>query len=160
MSDSLATFCPPDKHLDLKAIGQSAIVALTLIKPWCRIDSDRSVERYCSSTNFTSDACDSIWSSSVIKQSIAIQARKYVGAIEYSVVAAQEGYNIADHALQLSASLQRKGSSSTERELFAQNMIVHSNNAYLKASRAVDKFRICRQAILPVRAHCRSGAKR
>ena len=83
-------------------------------------------------------------------QSIAEQARQYVGAIESSITAAQQGYDIADKALQLSDILKGPKCNAEERDIFAREMVTHATAAHLKASKAVTRFRACRQAILPV----------
>ncbi|KAF8153795.1 hypothetical protein B0H34DRAFT_809463 [Crassisporium funariophilum] len=126
MSNTLARyFFKAPEGIDLDALAKSTSLALALLVPWCKSDNQ----------------------SYNALRPISEQARAYVRAIDCSVVAAQQGYNVAEDAVTLCKSI-RAQTSQQELDAYAKSMVELAKNGHSKAKEALDQFRTVRKDIL------------
>jgi len=73
-------------------------------------------------------------------------ASSYVRAIDSSILAAQQGYNVSEDALELAKSLGNK-SSPAEQKQYANSMLALAHCARRRAEKAHQRFRDIRAAL-------------
>lgn len=92
-----------------------------------------------------------ITTKSPVLKAMSEQAKRYARAIDYSVTAAQKGFEVSEDALNLAEYLAHssKSSASTLRK-FAEGMIEAAQEAHDTALKSLDYFRDVRTELLGV----------
>jgi len=121
--------------------------ALKLLRPWWGLDNkDPYVLNQWSMTTRINPYSLSNPRSLAAYIPISELASSYVRAIDSSVLAAQQGYNVSEDALQLANSLGNK-SSPAEQKQYANSMLTLAHCAYKRAEKALQRFRDIRVAL-------------
>ncbi|KAF8153758.1 hypothetical protein B0H34DRAFT_65685 [Crassisporium funariophilum] len=120
---------PPDNPLDLDALADATELAFKLLVPWCQ-------EKH----------------SSLALLPIARQAALYVQAIDFSIVASQQGFNIAEEAINFSQDLKEDSEepderTEIERQKYLRRMVDIAVRGHQMAEDSMMKFRKVRETM-------------
>ncbi|KAF4623026.1 hypothetical protein D9613_002378 [Agrocybe pediades] len=110
----------------LKDLAKSTSSALVVLRPWCRDDFAPPT---------TALSC------------IKLQAQSYVGAIKLSVIAAQQGHNIAEEALGFSKNVDNREFSEKDRQGYLRGMVDIARRGEDNATKANEAFRGLRRKL-------------
>ncbi|KAF8153757.1 hypothetical protein B0H34DRAFT_719035 [Crassisporium funariophilum] len=131
---------PPRNTIDLDALADSTELAFRLLVPWCQ-------------ENYKVPALILI----------AQQAVRYIQAIDFSIVASQQGFNIAEEALSFSETLAqkkitRRGKNvEAERQVYLRGMVDLAVKGHKTAEEAMEQFRDVRGTLLTLIDKARIG---
>ncbi|KAF8153808.1 hypothetical protein B0H34DRAFT_719215 [Crassisporium funariophilum] len=123
MTTTLEVTLVPPTDVNLDDLAQATLLAFELLAPWCRLHY-----------------------ASLALQSISEQALQYVKAIDFSVVAAQQGFMIADEAISFAELLPH--SSPKDHHEYLLGMLAIADRGQQSAKLTVEKFRDVRTTVL------------
>ncbi|KDR78018.1 hypothetical protein GALMADRAFT_138176 [Galerina marginata CBS 339.88] len=107
---------PPTPNL--KQLADSTFLAFKLLRPWCELESDYS---------------------SIALNSIKCQAQAYVRAIDFSIMAAQHGFNIAEEVLNFASFIDE--GTEVDRQEYLIGMLDIARRGEQNAVRSHNSFR-------------------
>jgi len=143
MSQPVATFSPPD-DFDAVALARSTNRALQVLLPWCQVHKS-----YASFTPQFAIFIEALYSSELtFAGDIAAQALAYVEAIHLSVVAAQNGFTVAEEAISLGDLIPI--SIPNQHQSYLEGMLTLARDGRNNATKTLQTFRDVRQKVLAV----------
>jgi len=139
----VATFSPPD-DFDAVALARSTDRALQVLLPWCQVHKS-----YVSSTPQFAVFLEALYSSELtFAGDIAAQAFAYVEAIDFSVVAAQNGFTVAEDAISLGDLIPI--STPNQHQGYLEGMLKLARDGRNNAAKTLQTFRDVRKNVLAV----------
>lgn len=87
-------------------------------------------------------------------RSIKLQAQSYTKAIDFSIIAAEQGHTIAEEALGFAKNIDEAGFSDEERQSYLRGMLDMAYRGERNAQKAHEKFREVRSTLERVSAFC------
>jgi hypothetical protein len=143
MSQPVAIFTPPD-DFDAVALARSTRKALKVLLPWCRLSNS-----YVSFTPRFATFFEASYSSELtFTGSISTQALAYAKAIGFSVVAAQNGFDVAEEAVSLGNLIPI--STEDQHKRYLEGMLELAKKGHDNASKTLQTFRGVREKVLAV----------
>ncbi|KAF9552215.1 hypothetical protein CPC08DRAFT_768465 [Agrocybe pediades] len=109
---------------ELRALANSTSQSLKVLRPWCKAEH-----------------------TSIALRSIKLQALTYTKAIDFSIIAAEQGHTIAEEALGFAKNIDHTGFSEDDRQAYLRQMLDMAYRGESNAHKAHEKFREVRTTL-------------
>ncbi|KAF4623075.1 hypothetical protein D9613_002353 [Agrocybe pediades] len=109
---------------ELKALANSTSQSLKVLRPWCKAEH-----------------------TSIALRSIKLQAQTYTKAIDFSIIAAEQGHTIAEEALGFAENIDHVSFSEDQRQAYLRQMLEMAYKGESNAHKAHEKFREVRTTL-------------